>query len=47
MKYYRGLEQVAKGYRDCLEGKIEPDTAIIMSLWDPSEENSHPELSKL
>eukprot|EP00977_Amphora_coffeiformis_P028700 scaffold36608_cov244-Amphora_coffeaeformis.AAC.1 len=34
MEHYYGHQKVAMGYSACLQGKVGPDTAIIMSLWD-------------
>ena len=37
MKHFYGQEQIEKGYVACLRGDIRPDTAVIMSLWDPPQ----------
>lgn len=46
MQHFYGPDQVSKGYADCLDGKIQPKTAVIMSLWD-SPHNQQTAISKL
>ena len=40
MQHYVGPQQVATGYSECLQGKVPPDTAVIMSLWDDESDDS-------
>ena len=44
MEHFYGQDQVAKGYAACLKGDMQPDTAIIMSLWDDSPQTPRAKL---